>query len=1124
MKRVGILIILILFIIFLTPVAYADHSTCTGEYQPYYGANTDDPCDTPIDWDSMFDNIELSDGSTVGDIENRKYRLLYHEGLTMLNSPQELRDSIYLYESYTTTGFNSEYEITGDSDSRTIDFSKNGAFSSSSSDEEFVPDTLRTEIKIPENTSVEFRINDKDGELVDTRIMYPDTTEQMRTKSIPVDIFEGLESEEYDVTVELNRDNSDVKSPVISDVVVMYESVPEYRSTSESFQKYPYFLNDYHNTMYSNYDLDTIHQLENTKDHVHSPRYEEEKYESFAIESNLFDSSIIDWITDDNKNAIPIRHSYVDINNIEPSVKIPEDDIGTDWDTIIGDEGTIYVAYDAAIDDIPEDDDDISGLGPSKGDEVWTYEKDKIEFEFELFYESDGEVYEIDSYTETSNSGIQKIEYDRDNIVHDDISKFIVEKEMTAIYEKIISVYEENDDEDDDGLELNFDRTEEESFGPYNNTDTKEIYGFASDDGPEENDDNFDIQIANYPDDTRIFVDIDQESNTELSPETNINLNRWTNMLFSGVTMSGDIHVERNRQYNEQINIGRKSTIDEYRSFNSENKNQRIIDNQITEDMDVYLSVWTSGNFGENPDIDIQIEGNDIDTDDFESNEHRDELNTIIEYENISDYVYDKEDNIHFHADINNVPDDVSTQPRIDYMVTIDVDDKPFSKVSSKWNYWFFRDSRWDGIEEINENCGDTIDDLIGDCFDYQGESPESTGIHPIQAHILPSSYELDNSIYTLTNDINIIDYAETEQTLHLPVNSNNCSYHPDYGDDERICDVHNNYIVNDINMEEDEEEINTNTDDETTQERINRFLGIYNLDMFDSLYEDEQRQFKEPSKFEIISDEPVHNVSISGNATWSHSDFDIDNVRNVQSTNLNVDVVPMNDLTEEFVNSEKQNIRENNQLKPYYMLDLNEVQLRLELKDENLQPIDTYSRNTSEMIYVQNGDITNENEITDSIDNNRFIDTTIDTYKFIDTNEDGVAYITVHNNFFDDDVSNLDISFVTQDWWTVPEDTRLLSSSSEQYSQNYNPYPEQESEIPDAASYYDIITSIIFIFAFMFFITATMFRIHPKSTMTTMDLFYIVTEPFREPIKESLQYVILALLFSFILLMFIAI
>lgn len=1208
MKKIGYISI-ICFIIFLillsfsSPV-YAEHSTCNEDYSQYHGSYAPSSnCDLPMDWDDMFSEIDLG-GNTVADNGYGEYRILYQEASTMMDSPEKLRESFYTYASYTSASRNPNLVIEGDDVDNTIELDKHHTYYSTPESGIFNPDTLRANIKLPEGTLVTFRIYNEEGDLATIESINSEDNPRrdMSMRNINLDIPESQQSEEYTMELYLAREDAEIETPEVDEVIVMYENVPEYRYSAESFERYPDYLESYQDSMYSSYDNTATHRTHRTIDTVTSPRYSEDEYYNFAVASEKYeDSRIMDFLSSffgNDKTGVPVRHSYIDVNKIEPSVNVPTDSrtIGNSWDTVIGDEGQIHIAYGGAIGDVPDDDNDFGGLTERKqeGSKEWEYSKNTLEFDINVEFEyQDGSFYRgIDSET-FDDTGIYTVDYDIDDYENkDDITAIRATKTVEATFDKTIYEYyqptspcpsaasvaddddytdydsfndflsatgiddvlddinysantprgcNDPDDEYDDGpLETRYYDSEIVSFesSPYQyekSIDAQDIRGFASDDGPEENDDNFDIQIANYGDETRMFVDIEDVQGNENSPQnpfTESNYeNRWTNIAFSGIMRNGNINIDSNRVYTDQIPIGTQSTINnpKYTTIEDESEAQTL-NSEITEDMDVYLSAWASGDLGENPEISVEIGDSTINVDTLELSQNQETIDTLLYSEDISEFVHGTEDQIDLSFDIDNIPDEKNSQPRIDYSITIDLD-KPVSRVSSKWNYWFFRDSHWDGIEQINEDCSDRF--RIRDCFDYDDEPPESTGIIPIQAHLLPSKHEMGINSFNMgdSNEINIIENSEENQRLRLPISSPNCPHHPDY-DNERICNVYNNTIVDDINAED--ISIDEENEDMTESDKIRDLLGFDVPDFYEPLYDESNRDFKQPTQFEIVSDTPIQNPSVSGNISWTYSDMDVDNVRNVQETRLDVTVIPQEELTDDFVEEERTNIGNNNQLKRAEQLDNNEIQLKVELTDSRSNPIDTNNRNTDEIILVENGDLQDISDIINDpfdlssviLDDEQISDV-LETYREIDTNEDGMAYVTVHNLFEDDiddgEVNNINLRFISEEeWWNVPEDTRLLTSSSTTFSQDSNPYDDESNEEEPDLSFYDIVTSVLFVFAASFFIAAMAMRIHPSSNMTTVKLFSIMLDPVKEQLKESIKYLILVILFSFILLMFI--
>jgi len=209
--KLFIFIFLIIFILLsVAPISYAEYSTCTDNHNPPYGAH-EDPCDTPVDWDSMFESIELDDGSNLLDEDNEEYPLLYNEAAIITSDEyhNHLRDDIYLYE-YVTSSAADDLEIT-DGESHSVEFDRNrGIVDDVHRDLEV--DILTALVKIPTGTSIQFQIYDSDNTLVDVVDMEENVDEITRL-SAPLDISNY--DDEYSVTVELNRNSEEHDSPII---------------------------------------------------------------------------------------------------------------------------------------------------------------------------------------------------------------------------------------------------------------------------------------------------------------------------------------------------------------------------------------------------------------------------------------------------------------------------------------------------------------------------------------------------------------------------------------------------------------------------------------------------------------------------------------------------------------------------------------------------------------------------------------------------------------------------------------------------------------------------------------------------------------------------------------------
>ena len=1125
-----IFIIFILSFTFISTPAYAETATCNDEYQPHYTTTTDTSCNTPLDWDYLFSGVNLDDGSTVADEENVYHRFLFNEAGIIMNGHinSEIRDTIYPYEGHFSG--NEETKIEDNSDSKTVDFSYHHTYSSENS-EIYQPQTLVTELKIPDDGYVDVNIYDSNNNHLDTvRITdsrrNPDEL-QRQTKS--VELGENADSE-YNVDVELHK-SSTGESPVIGEGVVLYEEIPPYRYQANSRSKYSDVLDSYHEHLYmNNYNQRQHHNSDETKTTVYSPRLPDDEYNALDIESDLFDGSIFDGIEND---ARVIRHAYVNIDTIEPSIKVPDGDIGQDWKKIIGDEGEIYVIYDGAIGDVPDDDQDYTG-SPSDGDLEWEYSLNDIEYTATLYAEPEsGPIELIENKPTTHESGALKFEYQKEWFP-EDISELIVEMELTISYLNESEQYyapEKNCPSDNSGenetyssyspsgcsspSDTYFDhddlRTEDydtkvEEENTIRITDEKEVAGFASDDGP--SDEDFNVKIANYPDETRTYIE--RETN-------NMDSTRWTNMEYTGMVRSNTIDIT-NDNPTDVISAEQQSIVEHFDINEGENF-------KITEDMDVYISAWTAGDLGgEIDDIDVLVEDEIITKSNYDSEYNSiEKLHQIADYENISEEVLDNEHiNVSFKLN-GNVPEDIDNA-EVNYKITIDTNE-PINHINSRWNYVNYRDYKWDSIEYVDEDCGTNL--VFDDgCFDYVNEPPEQNEMMPTQTHLIPTTNSLETNMYSNPHyNVRIHEMAQS-QTIHTPIESNYCTPHIEK-DDRNICSAYKGYIANeDIERDyrENNFEMNANEDIDREDMTSRQYLDyLFNTDytvdgLYDFLYEDESHSFEEPQSFEIITDDSVQNLSVAGNVSWNYSEVSTDSLRNAHSTNIRAEIIPPEKLTESYVEEKQAQVPFDNQIKHKDELRDDEVQFRIELTDSNNEPIHTLSRDTDETIEAQRGDI-------DDMPSFNLDETYLDSLNAnINTNEDGVAYVTIELFELDGEYQPARISFDAEtDWWEVSEDTRLLASSdvSVLNDEEEISLAQEQGDIESDYSMYDIVSSIVFILWFVLFIVAMFFRVHPYSNTTTLDLFYTITDTVREPIKQSLQYLIMVLIFCFILIIF---
>lgn len=1126
--------IILILLLFSSPVI-ADHSTCTTsthQYIDYEG------CDDNVNWDEIFNSISMGGSDTLADSRYEKQRLLFNQIRPILNSDTEkslVSDNLHSYEIHSSivdarisSGLNNEISYNRDSIN---------SESNSNSENDFVPNVIGFDAYIPQDTTVSVIIYDDEDNPIDNHVFYPDdvnTDEESRySTEIDVDYHSS-----YEVEVRLTRESVDTESPIVSNEIVLKERAPSYRFDAGPRNVYDInLIGSFNDQMYDNYE--NIHN--SNYDTVISPSYPAEKYEQKIVNDDIYSGGLLN-LGDEGR---PIRDSYISLDKIEPSVKAPSGEIGQDWDMKIDEKGSLYITYDSSVGEIPPDGQDYL-LSSSDGDRRWDYSHS--ESEYTLIVESTnsfGQSRQIDSKT-TSDTGVFKVDYDEDDLV-----AYVNSLEVTMI------------------KDLTFEQSIDEAYSyrvpnpmgngtvprccRWDNNVDSEDHTFShtvhdnisidvdSNEGPDNED--FDIQVGIFSDESRTHVDRKLDNGYE---ET-----RWTNIEATSIIRHGSEKLDLNLGLTDntvRIPVGEKYTI-------YDNKEQNpTIDRQITDDMDVHLNVWAHGNFGTDTEVETYIESEKIGDSTININE-RNDREKIIDNREITEYVIG-ESQIEMNNIINGDTTNIDYNPYITYALIINVDE-PISQINSRYKYWTFRNSKWDNIDEIEEDCSE---DSLGDagCFELAYKQITPSGAMPVQAHLLPSSQQIGspNSNQQLGYNIENVQYSDMDDgfdanlanSLITPIKSSYCPKHVRHTDDddnyERVCSVYSGYLA-DYYLERAYNQDGFTVEDDIDSPSHIPGIDLDNLHISRSvpalIYEDndnisvsydqldyrplldnEQYYFEEEKAFEIVSDSPESDYQVAGNTSWNHKDVDTDEIRITTDTKINLNTISREELTDEYVNEIKDDIPENNDLKTEeeiierqeYLEGIGyhaEVrQLKLELTDEFNAPIDTTEKDNSDV----NISIKYDGELR-----------VFSTQKNIDTNEDGIAYTTVEisENLDEEYGSSMYYKYnTTQNWWDTPTDERILQSTEGSIDVNFGEYDSNEGPIEDTvATIFDLFIAMILIVTGIFGILAMAMRVHPTTHITTMDLLYTATEPYRERILEAIQLMIIVLLFTFMLYMY---
>lgn len=1150
-KVIFFTIFITVFLLLSSAPVSADHATCDPDsYTGYPTVEVDEStCDELLDWWTIFEETEISDTAKLSDTSaGFEHRLLFMNAELFVNEDVYQRavdTGIMAYEGHTTYD---DTTIPDGSLQKNVDFNRNAAFSTSGK-RDFRADRITiSNLTIPENTNINLHIKDSEGNPVKSYILRPeDSVEGIFSRDITV-VESALDSS-YQIEATLERDNLDVDSPKIGDSIVLRRKQPEFRYFNMGYSEYPEIIDSYQEHTYlSNYNNGYSSSDDQT---MYSPAYSESNFRHDSLKDTEYTYNGINMVYDEGGwvdfggTNRPIKFAHVNIDKIEPSVNFPDGEIGSEWGKIIDkDEGDVYITYGATRDSIPLDGQDYTG-GASVGDKEWSYSYTDLDYVIELVAKTP-DYNQVIGAKSKNEAGAVEISYSEGELP-DNTQELVANVEIDVEYDRSISEWEEEECEDDEegdcGITLEYSHTESMYYST-KISDNQPITRFAQDDGP--GNDKFDIKIANYPDETRIYVDRNLSALEDMGSD-GFSETRWTNIKSEGISKTDNFEIY-NRDYPDKKTYNRyislvDSNVNQIRNFNANN----ILEDGVTDDMDVRLDVWVAGDMGSDNEVEVSIDENEIGSFSTTGSDGRNDFTKIVTGQDITDVVEGKKEfNLFFELDNSDYGTN-EDRPLIEYRVTADLN-KTVDDVNSRWNYLTFRDARWDIIYEIPSNC-DSI--WVADCFQYGGRPPADSnsyanypsGALPIHTHLVPTTNSLETDIRNdqLNHDINIVEYPSIKNSITAPLKSPYCPKDLRRDDNARICAVPNSVLADeDIEYEYlhgDLEYTTPLSESLEGPESLKRLIDAPSVfktnDILDyrPTIDDEVLNYREPSEFEIVTDFKLHNFSVSGNATWTYNDIETDNKWVGHTSKIEAEVINKEQLTESYVSELESKTPDNNIIKTADELGDNEYQLKVRFADKSNVPISTIDRNTDEKLSVQRADKTTVDISDIDIDEVGTIydidgsDVVIGETKQIDTNEKGMGYMTIYKHP-DDEIGkpSVEVEFNSMDdWWNAPEDIRLIADSEYESLKVTNQVPSEDEEVydPDETPFMSIIMGMVGLIGSIFFILALSLRVYPWSNTTTLDLIRTATEPFSDELIQAIEYLIVVLVFMFIFIYF---
>lgn len=1149
---VGLIVALGLLLLLGVGSVAADHTTCEEDNRT--GILDDTDCEMPVDWMERFDEVQAPQyWGQLSDDDFAHYRELYLQtDLFMHEETQENLDPLYPRERYVVDDAfyaSSTSEIDDGETTHSIDYDEDDSFWSFSNpfaDDDRYNDawevtSLRFDADIPEGSSVDVEIFNSDGVSVHSEVFesgdVPPSNDDLVEVSSDVLMDRNDRTEDYDIRVTMRRNDPDNESPEVG-TLILQRDYPAFRGHALPFNRYPEAVSELNHHMYMNnyVQVPSSSSREST-----SPRLSEGWFDEKSIDRG-YDGGIIG--SDEGKL---LRHTYTRIDNIEPTVKVPDETLEDvdDWETIGETDGMMTVTYDAAISQLPSGDNNRDWWQNDweDGDLQWEYNLDSKEYEVEVGYIEDDTFYSVEEDTR-SISGAYEWDYDEYDIPTEEGPTELMARVTTHVtmeqefaeyvvveadcpwpsdfswsddYSDFIDA-SDFDEEDRNNPNFDIDEAIAECGSPFQSytfeeywdwdavesdyydysletQDTKTIDTFAHEDGPD--DDDFEVHMVSFEDENWIYVDrnIDTEyMSSQGSIDSKFGSTRWTIMEPRAATFDDHVHLTGDETREETLYVGSMSGTQDTDASPVESMDDiqeptrdSTIPGEIPPDAEVKLDIWASGDFGSGTTMGINVEQQTIGNEYISGTSSYDDREHIVDSEDVTSIVRGEEEIEMQFSPASTFPEETNSelQPRLYYMVTVETDDA-LSEISSRWGYAPFRDVRWDSIYRWVDDCDEdgTLGFGADGCYDYlEHGMPPDDSPDPVDPIYPSSNMPLQPHLVPTTSTFDAFEQQEYDIDVVSYAQEPN----------EVTSTIQSPYCAKEMREHHEEERVCNmyvgyladQDIEETYQEAQNNENISLNqqFDMNAPIRDDDINEFNEAEEFVIKSGDSVAELSVAGNASWSFSELSTESTRQGYTPRISVEHVDTEELTDEDINEIEDSIIDNNEFRTGDSLRSYETQLKIELTDERDNPLSTYDRGEDEILVPQS-----RREDPTRADDGSFQYTYSESS--IDTNDDGVAYITVFDLEEYDGGSTVTVQYNPRDdWWDMDEDTRVFKSASSTVDLD-------TSEEVDTSSVRGIIIAVISVVLIVFFIVSRIARTYPSVSLTTTDLVKLSLSP----------------------------
>lgn len=864
--------------------------------------------------------------------------------------------------------------------------------------------------------------------------------------------------ERYRIKLRLERDTTNIESPNIGSVS-MYKNVPENRQLEPKYADYSEDVAKANAQMFENFD-----ELADDPDSVYTPRLPQQEYTD-RDNVNAGQNYIYKQQNVAGQKATPIRDVYTNISLIENSSVEFDDD--PQEPVTISREGNLYVTFDGAKNDIPEgtrnncgSDGADEGQDPcDDGQTRWSYNYENLTYNVSVTY--------VDSVSNTrttiiedrksTSGGVEKISYDLNGVTRNTLGKFEVETEANLNIRK--NTEEKVQDEEkcpdrnstkpgyqvprfipidgipgascDQGVTNRYDDGDGDSdfgFEEYRTVDkyvdsrvpdkVREYSVEVTDErtvrlpnreykqSPAS--DGYNIDVVRFEDETRIRFERKSNGPGQQAQDPSFRGTRWISLEANGDGSSDTMVLNDGRRSSTEIEL--EKPID-----NSNYPRMELFLRGEFADSNAFVSAYVkkAGDPGLGTKVYDRVSSS---TDDRQSNvwhevgvgNENEVCNTNCGFEDsIAGVLPDGTENVNVTIVTSSSVEDVYTQPRA-WIYLYSDSEKSQGTVRSRWKYNSVRDTRWDTIYRLKDDCGDDTPA----CHDYQSKGlwlgDQNDDVNGGVGWVHPTPTIPLHTVLIPTNGSVSAPYQINEEGIEL----NNLSVRDRQNRAESRRQVMNENLYVDSDPTGVRQYCARDLED-GGERRCHLPKGMIRSDTLPQAQTTNEVAYNPNKAFIIESDKQIHNLRIEQDTAWSDSPLLADSVR--RGSKVNIDIEKIDPISPQL--RAQLNLPYNNEYRSRNSIGKNEVQLQLTLTDDNGDPISTRQRWKKANSLTRGDEYVYVNNTRNGLDPHR-----------VGTDSNGVAYLVVEEDNDEVFQETLLTQLETEEeWWKLDEELTVL-------------------------------------------------------------------------------------------------